>query len=141
MSPSFGGALKCTAVFFMELPPKDVLSSGSESTAFLLLAWQEMFDPYVPDTFQPRLFNIPLLVAELGSIAEKAMASDRWQPHVKAIQDELACAVEGDSAFLAQLPYFRWASAAVSKKTSIYQGDKQNEHIVARSRLRPTANC
>jgi hypothetical protein len=111
--------LSAPPFFFMQLPPKDVLSSGSETTAFLLLAWEEMFDPYVPDTFQPRLFNIPLLVAELGSIAEKAMASDRWHPHVKAIQDELACAVEGDQAFLAQLPYFRWASAAISKKTSI----------------------
>lgn len=103
---------------FMQLPSDKVLSSGSESTAFLILAWEEMFDAYAPDTFQPRLFNVPLLIAELHSVASKALVSDRWLPHVKAIQDELGRAVEWDQAFLAGLPYLRWATDLVSKKTA-----------------------
>jgi hypothetical protein len=101
----------------MQLPDPKVLASASEGTAFLILAWQEMFDPYVPDTFQPRLLNLPLLIRELESIASKAAISDRWQPHVKAIQSEIASILESEQAFLTGIPYLYWASEAVCKKT------------------------
>ena len=98
-------------------PDPKVLANASESTAFLILAWQEMFDPYVPDTFQPRLLNLPLLIRELESVASKAAISARWQPHVKAIQSEIARVLASERPFLTGIPYLLWAAEAVCKKT------------------------
>lgn len=100
----------------MDLPTKEVLASCSEGTAFLILAWQEMFNPYVPDTFQPRLLNLPLLIEEIELVARKAQISSRWKPHIKIIQEELKHVLQVDEAFLASLPYYHWASVLVSKK-------------------------
>ena len=99
----------------MLLPDEKVLAVASEGTAFLALAWEEMFDPYVPDTFQPRLFNLPLLIDELRAVATKAETSSQWQLHVQAIQAELSQTLKWDHSFLNALPYFRWAAGTLVK--------------------------
>ncbi len=117
MSPPFGGARKCTALF---------LYAAANSTGALQRIGKRRVSRFSvgrnvrsvrPDTFQPRLFNIPLLIAELEPIAIKAQASDRWLSHVRAIQDEIARSVEWDHAFLVGLPYLRWAAGELAKKS------------------------
>src|SRR6266480_4411088 len=102
----------------MLLPDEKVLAAATEGTAFLALAWQEMFDAYVPDTFQPRLFNLPLLIDELRSVARRAEASPQWEPHMQAIQAEMAQALRWDHTFLGGLPYFRWAASTLVKEST-----------------------
>jgi hypothetical protein len=74
-----------------------------------------MFDAYIPDTFQPRLFNTPLLIEELQSIAARAEVAPQWQPHVVAIQQEISEALQGDHTFLSEIPYLRWAANELVK--------------------------
>src|SRR6266480_2244776 len=105
----------------MLLPDEKVLAAASEGTAFLALAWQEMFDAYIPDTFQPRLFNLPLLVDELRSVATRAETSPQRHPHVQAIQAELSQALQWDHTFLGGLPYFRWAASTLIKESPAKQ--------------------
>jgi len=105
----------------MQLPDEKVLAAALEGTAFLVLAWEEMFDAYIPDTFQPRLFNLPLLVDELRSVAARAETSPQWQPHVQAIQAELSQALQWDHTFLGALPYFRWAASTLIKESPAKQ--------------------
>jgi hypothetical protein len=102
----------------MQLPDDRLLATASEGTVFLVLAWQEMFDAYVPDTFQPRLFNLPLLIDELQSVAHRAEASPQWEPHMQAIQAEMAQALQWDRTFLGGLPYFRWAANTLVKEST-----------------------
>lgn len=91
----------------MFISSRDVLDTADASTALLILAWSEMFDPFTPDTFQPRLFNVPLLVRELREIAPRVTSSpERWQQHFKWVREELASAVATDSAFLERIPYY-----------------------------------
>jgi hypothetical protein len=118
MIPPFGGARECTALFFMQLPDDRLLATASEGTVFLVLAWQEMFDAYVPDTFQPRLFNLPLLIDELRSVARRAEASPQWEPHMQAIQAEMAQALRGDHTFLGGLQTLRWAGTTLVKEST-----------------------
>ncbi len=99
----------------MLLPDEKVLAAATEGTAFLALAWEEMFDAYIPDTFQPRLFNLPLLIDELRAVATKAETSPQWHPHVQAIQAELSQTLQWDHSFLDALPYLRWAAGTLVK--------------------------
>ena len=104
--PSFGGVLRHTA-FFMFIPEANVLKNWDAGTALLILAWKEMFDPFTPDTFQPRLFNVPMLVSELRDISSRAAVSpDRWRSHLEFVQHELAAVVSTESQFLQGMQYY-----------------------------------
>jgi hypothetical protein len=100
----------------MNLPDKELMISSPEGTSFLALAWNEMFDPYTPDTFQPRIFNVPSLVRELGMFAAKAEKAPRWQAHVQAIQQELAAALDSEGSLLDQMPFYKWSCLSLCKE-------------------------
>jgi hypothetical protein len=63
-----------------------------------------------------RLLNLPLLIDELELVARKAQISSRWEPHIRAIQEELTHVLQVEENFLESLPYYCWAAAAVAKK-------------------------
>lgn len=91
----------------MFIGSKGLLDQADESTSLLVLAWKEMFDPLTPDSFQPRLFNVPLLLRELGEIAGRASASpDRWQHHFEWVREELTAAISSEAGFLGEMPYY-----------------------------------
>ena len=74
---------------------------------FQIAVWHELFDPYTPDTFQPRLLNSAMLIDELKDVAERA--SDAiWEKHIRAIKDELQVAVHEEDDILRQIPAYRW---------------------------------
>ena len=60
----------------MYFPDPAILVTADESTALLLLLWSELFDEASPDTFQPKLHDIPSLVEELRDMAKFAKESD-----------------------------------------------------------------
>ena len=99
----------------MFLPEQQILQNSDQGTALLLLSWKEMFDPYTPDTFQPRLYNLPALVEELRDLASRTRNDERWQPHQKAVQAEIAAALDDDRLFVERMPFFAWACAQLAK--------------------------
>jgi hypothetical protein len=100
-------------------PPASILDSANNSTGFLVLAWKEMFDPFTPDTFQPRIFGIPQLLRELSDVAARAIREpNRWMPHVRDIQDELAQGITSESQFLQRMPLYKWLARLACKSES-----------------------
>jgi hypothetical protein len=93
----------------MWFPNVDILRSDDQRSAFLLLAWQEMFDPVTPDSFQPRFSHTASLVSELGAVASKASISDKWLKHVRVIQDELKSVAGEEDEMLRRRPQYVWA--------------------------------
>lgn len=92
----------------MRFPPIDVLENSTEPTAFILLLWQELFDEHSPDSYQPRLQNIPALVEELHSVAELAATSEPWRVHLKEIRAELEYSVAENRTLLSSFPKYGW---------------------------------
>jgi hypothetical protein len=98
----------------MFLPDQNILLGSDPTTMLLLLCWKELFDPYTPDTFQPRLYDLPALVNELRTIAVRARNDERWRGHQKAVQAEIAAALDEDSSFVQRMPYLAWACGQLS---------------------------
>jgi hypothetical protein len=55
----------------MWFPPNELLNEQNETSAFFLLTWQELFDHYVPDIYQPRFIDTFSLIEELSDIARR----------------------------------------------------------------------
>lgn len=94
------------SVFFTSSGP---LFKGDETSAFIHLIWNELFDETAPDSFQPKLQNVPALVSELQHVASLATGSPVWTKHVTEIQAELARAIEEHAELLEQFPRYDWA--------------------------------
>jgi hypothetical protein len=100
-------------VFFWHIlrvrfPPADVLANSTEPTSFILLLWQELFDESSPDSYQPRLQNIPALVEELHSVAKLAVKSSQWLVHLKEIKAELEHSIAENRSLLSSFPKYEW---------------------------------
>ena len=89
-------------------------ASHDESTRFIALAWQELFDPTTPDSYRPRLLDTHGLVAELCSLAELAIQDKRWSRHIDLVQEELRWATEAESCWLGESP---WSSGVIDQIT------------------------
>ena len=87
-------------------------SFPDESTAFVALAWQELFDPTTPDSYRPRLFDTHGLVGELSSLAELASQDARWSRHIDLVQRELRWAASAESCWLRDSP---WSAEIIEK--------------------------
>jgi hypothetical protein len=73
----------------MWFPSTEKLAGTNLASAFLLLSWNEMFDPSTPDTYEPRLSNAASLVDELLEASDRARKDDRWDKHVAILKEEL----------------------------------------------------
>ena len=93
----------------MYFPDPVILKTADETTAFLLLLWQELFDESSPDTFQPKLCDIPALVAELEEVASLAAKSDHWNKHLSEIRKELDANVRAGTFLLSRFPKYLWS--------------------------------
>ena len=106
----------------MWFPNAELLQNVDAGSAFLLLAWQEMFDPVTPDSYQPRLSHSASLVAELGATASKASSSEKWLKQVRVIQDELRVVADEEADVLCRCPHYAWA---IDQLVSTAQSAKQ----------------
>ena len=59
----------------MWTPKLGQLIPANEPTVFAISAWHELFDPFTPDTCQPRIHNIPSLVRELEELSGRLCAN------------------------------------------------------------------
>lgn len=66
----------------------ETFNSAHPGTAFLGLRWNEFFDLYTIDTFQPRLSNLPSLVEEILELCKNGPFKG-WEAYLAALQDEL----------------------------------------------------
>lgn len=92
----------------MYFPDGAVLSSSGETTVLLLLVWLELFDKDSPDTFQPKLRDIPSLVEELHEVANLAAKSDAWDKHLLEIKAELDWHLNENKSLLKSFPKYLW---------------------------------
>ena len=73
----------------MRFPFPNCLENADESTAFVTLAWDELFHSETPDSYRPRLFDTRLLITELAELAALAQEDSRWTRHVHFVQKEI----------------------------------------------------
>lgn len=86
-----------------------------EGTAFIALAWQELFDPATPDSYRPRLYDTHGLVEELASLADLASQDERWSRHLELVQNELRWAAKFESCWLSHEP---WSASIIQRISS-----------------------
>ena len=77
------------------------------ASTFLISSWHELFYAFTPDSYQPRLHNVPSLIDELADISDRWQKEPRFQSHVQKIQKELGQALNDDDEVLSDLPEYR----------------------------------
>lgn len=102
----------------MLFPPPSTVASADETTAFILLCWQELFHDDTPDTFRPRLLNLPGLVCELRDVAALATTSAAWDKHLTEVQDELRITVANHRSLLVGSPKYAWELEHLAKRAT-----------------------
>jgi len=80
----------------MWFPPSPILAAANPASAFIALRWHEFFDPFSPDSFQPRICQLPTLVEELAGVANDTLEDARFKFHLQQIQSELKHRLAGD---------------------------------------------
>ena len=95
----------------MLFPSSHCLESADESTAFVALAWDELFHSETPDSYRPRLFDTRLLIAELAELAALAQDDSRWTRHVHLVQKEISESARLESRWV---PNTAWDKAFVT---------------------------
>jgi hypothetical protein len=76
---------------------------------------QELFDPFTPDSYQPRLHHTASLVEELENIAGWSETDGRWETHVAFIKAELRHVAGAEKVFLDGLPRYNWSISQLLK--------------------------
>lgn len=93
----------------MWYPDKSISIDEYSSSVFLLAHWRELFDPLTPDTYQPRLHNLPSLVEELGTVSGRLKKDATiWWKHIHKIREEISETAEEERGLLQSLPEYEW---------------------------------
>ncbi|KAA1258367.1 hypothetical protein LF1_08860 [Rubripirellula obstinata] len=92
--------------------PDDANDPGS---VFLLAAWHELFFGFTPDSFQPRLHNVPSLVEELIDMGGLWQNEPRNVAHVEKLKAELNAAIKSEDAILSQIPTYKSRAMSLAK--------------------------
>ena len=96
--------------FFMNLwAPQRKQSSNNDSVEFVLAAWHELFYGFTPDSFQPRLSNVPSLVEEIRELSLRWQTQTLFAKQVEKVKDELRQAIKSETKILALIPTYRSA--------------------------------
>ena len=96
----------------------DLANEPDGAALFVLSAWHELFHGFTPDSYQPRLHNVPSLVEELVSISELWAHSPHLKVHSQQIQKELENAIGNESDLLAKLPRYRTQCQSLVKSST-----------------------
>ena len=70
-------------------PPLAQIEAADPATVFLALRWNEFFDPYTIDSFQPKLCNLPILLEEILEVCETSNRHESSLGHLASLQAEL----------------------------------------------------
>lgn len=114
----------------VNFPPLEALGSANPATSFLMLLWQEMFDENTPDTFRPRLQNIPALIMELHEVAGFAREAPIWEKHIHELKDELRAAIRENDGLLASVPRYRWELDDLLTFSGAVQVEREARHLI-----------
>jgi hypothetical protein len=76
-----------------------MLSGSAPANAFLLCRWDEYFDRFTPDSYQPRLCHIPILVDEIALVATEAQKQSGWKKHLVHLRAELMVRLQDEPFF------------------------------------------
>lgn len=95
----------------MWTPELSQLVPQNDASNFLIAAWHELFDAFTPDSFQPRIHNIPSLVSELENLSTRLcrdLGDARWKQHIHLVKDECRELIGEFQHVLQQLPEYSW---------------------------------
>ena len=98
----------------MWTPDLSKLVAANESSSFVIAAWHELFDAFTPDTFQPRIHNIPSLVRELEDLSSRLCENPddtRWMQHIQLVKEECRALIGEEQQFLREIPEYDWLLA------------------------------
>ncbi|MCR9233900.1 MAG: hypothetical protein NXI29_23115 [bacterium] len=93
----------------------DIGNSELQESSFLLAIWNELFDPFTPDSFQPRIHNTPSLIEELNQIILHSDKNPLWNKHINKIQQELEFTSGKEQDLLESIPEYTWQLANIIK--------------------------
>jgi hypothetical protein len=108
-------------------PDRHNLNGQHDGSVFLLAAWNELFDPFTPDSFQPRLHNVASLVEEIGDISSRIADASIWWKHANKVRDELFRVAEEEQDVLNLLPEYQWQLERIRKTQ-----DARDIHLTCR---------
>ena len=80
--------------FFMIHPSPALLKKADPATAFLALRWNEFFDRFTIDSFQPKLCNLPALVEEILEVCDATNRHESSAGNLISLQSEIAAPIE-----------------------------------------------
>lgn len=83
----------------MWFPRLDALSPSSSGNSFLLCRWDEFFDDFTPDSYQPRLCHLPTLIDEIAMVATEAQKQSGWKKHLNHLLEELRARLKQEVFF------------------------------------------
>jgi hypothetical protein len=80
----------------MWFPDQQALAAATPGTQFVALRWHEFFDVFTPDSFQPRVCQLPTLVDEVALAADDVVRDPRFKTHLSQVQAELSRKLKGE---------------------------------------------
>lgn len=83
----------------MWIPSRELLAETDKANAFLVCRWDEFFDSHTPDTYQPRICHLPVLVTELAEVAGTISPDGGLRKHLNHIKEEARLLVKEDDSF------------------------------------------
>lgn len=75
-------------------PSPELLDASEPATVFLALRWNEFFDRYTIDSYQPKLCNLPSLVEEILDVCSDANRHQSAVGHLSSLTSELSTMIE-----------------------------------------------
>lgn len=90
----------------------------SHETAFVLLAWAELFGEHTPNTYAPRLHDVISIAGELAVVARQAETNGKWLYHLHPIIEELQAAASVDPVLSRFYPQQQYAILTLEKNVS-----------------------
>lgn len=103
------------------------LNSADQGSTLLFLVWDELFDPYSLDSFQPKFHHVFSLCRELLDVAAQAKTSEHWKKHLPDVQDELRAMLLHEESFLSKMQFERWEVNELTRIT-----DPHDLHLACR---------
>lgn len=83
----------------MWFPSPQQLAQSSPANGFLVCRWNEFFDGEAPDSYQPRICHLPVLVFELADVAEASLTEDGLRKHLLQVKQECRARLNEDNGF------------------------------------------
>lgn len=94
----------------------DLTAEGTdERTAFVVLAWAELFGERTPDTYKVRLNDTLSLVTELAEVSRHAAVDSRWASHLVHVVEELKAEAKTDPILALHYPHLQYAVESLDK--------------------------